>query len=102
MLPVTDYLFLSLALLLIGMVGAVTRRNLVIKLFSIELILNAASINFMAFARLFADAAGQTFAIFTIAIIATEILVALAIVAAVFRSWQNTSSGPAERDVPAQ
>lgn len=102
MLPVTDYLFLSFVLLFIGVIGAVTRRNVIIRLFSIELILNAANISFMAFARLFADAAGQTFAIFMIAIMVAEILVALAILAAVFRRWQNTSSSPAERDVPPQ
>lgn len=102
MLPVYDYLFLSSALLLIGVVGVVTRRNIIVKLFSIELILNAASLNLMAFARMFADAGGQTFALFMIAVIAAEILVALAIVAAIFRRWQNPSPSPAERDVPAQ
>ena len=106
MLPVYDYLFLSSALLLIGVVGVIIRRSIVVKLFSIELILNAAAINLMAFARLFADAGGQTFAMFMIATIVAEIFVALAIIAAVFRRWPKSSPSPAERpeeqDVPAQ
>jgi NADH-quinone oxidoreductase subunit K len=114
MLPIYDYLFLSFALLLIGVVGALTRRNIIVKLFSIELILNAAAINLTAFARTFADAGGQTFALFMIAVIVAEIFVALAIIAAVFRRWQIPSPSPvewatgrqaeqpAEQDVPAQ
>ncbi len=101
MLPIYYYLFLSSALLLIGIIGIVARRNIVIKLFSIELILNAVIINLMAFARVFADAGGQTFSMFIFAIIAAEFFVAVAIVAAVFRRWQNPSSSPAERDAPA-
>lgn len=114
MLPIYDYLFLSFALLLIGAGGALTRRNIIVRLFSIELILNAAAINFAAFARMFADAGGQTFTLFMIAVIAAEIFVALAIVVAVFRRWQIPSPSPAEwpagqpaeqpagQDVPAQ
>jgi NADH-quinone oxidoreductase subunit K len=96
MLPISDYLFLSFALLLIGVAGVATRRSLIIKLFSIELILNAAAINFMAFGRFFADAAGETFAAFTIAIVAAQVLVALAIIAAVFTRWLDLSRGPAK------
>jgi NADH-quinone oxidoreductase subunit K len=114
MLPIYDYLFLSFALLLIGVVGALTRRNIIVKLFSIELILNAAAINLAAFARTFADAGGQTFTLFMIAVIAAEIFVALAIIAAVFRRWhipspssaewpvEQPAEQPAEQDVPAQ
>jgi NADH-quinone oxidoreductase subunit K len=89
MLPIHYYLFLSLALLIVGIVGAATRRNLIVKLLSVELILGAASINFMAFARLFADAAGQLFSLFIILITAAEFLVALAIIAVVARRWQS-------------
>lgn len=96
MLPITDYLFLSFALLLVGAVGVITRRNLIIKLFSVEVILNAATINFMAFSRLFADAAGQAFAMFIVVINAAEILIGLAIIAAVFRRLHNVSPAAAE------
>jgi NADH-quinone oxidoreductase subunit K len=89
MLPVPYYLFLSIALLIIGATGALIRRNLLVRLFSVELILIGASLNFMAFARLFADAPGQLFAFFIILINLAEILVALAIIVTVFRRWQT-------------
>lgn len=96
MLPISDYLFLSCALLLVGIVGVVVRRSLVVKLFSIELILNAAGINLMAFARFFADAAGETFAAVVILMVAAQVLVALAIFAVVFTRWLNVSAVPAK------
>ena len=68
MLSITHYLVLSVALLLIGVVGALGRTNLVVRLFSIQLILGAVAINLAAFARLFADTNGQSFAIFEILI----------------------------------
>ncbi|HEX3543021.1 MAG TPA: NADH-quinone oxidoreductase subunit NuoK [Candidatus Acidoferrum sp.] len=89
MLPVTHYLFLSSALFFIGLTGVVTRRNLVVKLFSMEIILNAASINFMAFARLYGEASGQVFAMLTVGVLALELLVALVIVAAVCSRWKS-------------
>jgi NADH-quinone oxidoreductase subunit K len=94
MLPIPYYLFLSIALLIIGVTGALLRRNLLVRLFSVELILIGASLNFMAFARLFADAPGQLFAFFIILISLAEILVALAIIAAVFRRWQLLPPAP--------
>jgi NADH-quinone oxidoreductase subunit K len=89
MLPVGHDLFLSLALLLIGVIGALIRRNIVIQFFSVGLVFVAAAVNFAAFARLFADVAGQTFARVIIAFIALETIVGLAIVAAVFSRWQH-------------
>ena len=89
MLPIPYYLFLSIALLIIGVTGAIIRRNILVRLLSVELILIGASLNFMAFARLFADAPGQLFAFFIILINLAEILVALAITATVFRRWQT-------------
>ncbi len=94
MLPIADYLFLSFALLLIGVTGVTTRRSLIIKLFSIELIFNAAAINLMAFARYFADPAGETFAAFAIAIVVAQALLAFAIIAAVFTRWLNVAPAP--------
>ena len=52
MLPVSNYLYLSLALFIIGVIGVLTRRNVIIILMSIELILNAVNINLMAFSRM--------------------------------------------------
>jgi len=94
MLPIPYYLFLSIALLIIGTTGALMRSNLLVRLFSVELILIGASMNFMAFARLFADAPGQLFAFFIILVATAEILVALAIFAAVFRRWQILPPDP--------
>ena len=88
MLPVTHYLFLSFALFFIGLTGVLSRRNLVVKLFSVEIILNAASVNFMAFARLYGDATGQVFSILVVAMLALELLVALVIIAAVCSRWK--------------
>ena len=92
MLPLTHYLFLSFALFFIGLTGVLTRRNLIVKLFSLEIILNATSINFMAFARLYGDASGQVFAMLTVAMLALELLVALTIIAAVCSRWKCARS----------
>lgn len=98
MIPVIHYLFLSFSLLLIGIVGATIRRNILIKLFSVELILVATSINLAAFARLFGDAAGQTFALFIVAITGIEFLVGAALFAVVFRRW-HADPVPAAQEV---
>jgi NADH-quinone oxidoreductase subunit K len=95
MLPLTHYLFLSFALFLIGLTGVLTRRNLTIKLFSIAIILNATTINFVAFARFYGDPSGQVFAIVTVVMLALEVLVALVIIAAVCSRWK---SAPADDD----
>jgi NADH-quinone oxidoreductase subunit K len=101
MLPLTHYLFLSCALLFIGLIGVLTRRNLVIKLFSIEIILNATSINLMAFARLYGDTSGQIFAMLAVAMLALELLVALAIIAAVCSRWKRATPDDG-RDLSSQ
>jgi NADH-quinone oxidoreductase subunit K len=98
--PIGHYLFLSFALMTIGVIGAVTRRNSIIRLFSVEVILSAASINLAAFARLFGDATGQLFAILIAVLIAAEILVAVAIFAAVFRRPPGPAS--AEQNLVTQ
>ena len=66
--PITTvhYLILSAALLLIGTIGVLARRNIVIILMSIELILNAVNINLVAFSHYFQQVTGQIFAIFVI------------------------------------
>jgi NADH-quinone oxidoreductase subunit K len=89
MLPMSHYLFLSLALFLIGVIGVLTRRNVIIILMSIELILNAVNINLVAFSRLFGDVAGQAFAIFIITDAAAEAAVGLGIIIAFFRNRET-------------
>jgi NADH-quinone oxidoreductase subunit K len=77
---------LSAALLLIGTVGVLTRRNVVIILMSIELILNAVNINLIAFSRYWGGVDGQIFAIFVITDAAAEAAVGLGIILAFFRN----------------
>jgi NADH-quinone oxidoreductase subunit K len=89
MLSVNHYLFLSLALFIIGVIGVLTRRNVIVILMSIELILNAVNINLVAFSRMFGDVAGQVFAIFIITDAAAEAAVGLGIIIAFFRNRET-------------
>jgi NADH-quinone oxidoreductase subunit K len=89
MMPAGHYLFLSLALFLIGAIGVVTRRNVIIVLMCIELILNSVNINLVAFSRLYGDVAGQAFALFIIADAAAEAAVGLGIIIAFFRNQET-------------
>jgi NADH-quinone oxidoreductase subunit K len=82
----THYVALSAALFLIGTIGVLTRRNIVIILMSIELILNAVNINLIAFSKYFGQVHGQVFAIFVIAIAVAEAAVGLGILIAMFRN----------------
>ena len=89
--PVTTvhYLILSVALLLIGTVGILTRRNLVIMLMSVELILNAVNINLVAFSRHYQNVTGQIFTIFVITVAVAEAAVGLGILIALFRNKET-------------
>ena len=89
MVPIGHYLFLSLALFIIGVVGVVTRRNVIIILMSVELILNAVNINLVAFSRLVGSVEGQVFAIFIITDAAAEAAVGLGIIIAFFRNRET-------------
>jgi NADH-quinone oxidoreductase subunit K len=89
--PITTvhYLVLSAALLLIGTIGVLARRNIVIILMSIELILNAVNINLIAFSRYFQQVTGQIFAIFVITVAVAEVAVGLGILIALFRNKET-------------
>ena len=91
--PVTTvhYLVLSAALLLIGTIGVLTRRNIVIILMSIELILNAVNINLVAFSHAWGPdhVQGQVFAIFVITDAVAEAAVGLGILIALFRNKET-------------
>ena len=82
-------MFLSLALFIIGVIGVVTRRNVIVVLMSIELILNAVNINLVAFSRLVGSAEGHAFAIFIITDAAAEAAVGLGIIIAYFRNRET-------------
>ncbi len=83
------YLVLSAALLVIGTIGVLARRNIVIILMSIELILNAVNINLIAFSRHFQHMTGQMFAIFVITVAVAEAAVGLGILIALFRNKET-------------
>ena len=83
------YLVLSAALLLIGTLGVLTRRNIVVILMSIELILNAVNINLIAFSAEQHNVIGQVFAIFVIAVAAAEAAVGLGIILAFYRNKET-------------
>ena len=86
MIGVQHYLILSAALFCLGILGLLTRRNAVNVLMSIELILNSANINLVAFSRYGSGSlAGQLFAVFVIVIAAAEVAVGLAIVLTLYR-----------------
>jgi NAD(P)H-quinone oxidoreductase subunit 4L len=84
--PVTQYMLLSAFLFCTGVYGVLARRNGVLVLMSIELMLNAVNINLVAFSAQLNDAAGQVFALFVIAIAAAEVGVGLAIVLLIYRN----------------
>jgi NADH-quinone oxidoreductase subunit K len=92
-LPLPSVLTLAAVLFCIGLYGALTRRNLIIVLVCVELMLNAANINLVAFSRLGGTPGldGQVFALFTITIAAAEIAVGLALLLAFFRLRQSSA-----------
>ena len=84
------YLVVAAALFAIGTIGVVTRRNVVIILMSIEMILNAVNLNLVAFSRLY-NLQGQVFSIFIITDAAAEAAVGLGILIAFFRNKETVN-----------
>jgi NADH-quinone oxidoreductase subunit K len=86
MVPVTWYLILAAVLFTIGLSGVLMKRNALIVMMSVELMLNAANLTFLAFARQAGNVSGHAVAFFVIAVAAAEASVGLAIVIAIFRT----------------
>ena len=84
-----QFLLLAAVLFCIGVYGVLSRRNGVMVLMSIELILNAVNINLVAFGTYLADSTGQAFALFIIAVAAAEVGVGLAIVLMLYRNRKS-------------
>lgn len=82
-------LFFSAALFSIGVYGVLARRNGVLVLMSIELMLNAVNVNLVAFSQLWRDLVGQVFALFVIAVAAAEVGIGLAIVLLIYRNRET-------------
>jgi NADH-quinone oxidoreductase subunit K len=86
MVPLTWYLYLGAILFTIGLAGVLMKRNALIVMMSVELMLNAANLTFLAFARQFNSVSGHAVAFFVIAVAAAEAAVGLAIIIAIYRS----------------
>ena len=86
---ITEALFFSAVLFVIGVVGALTRRNAIIMFMCIELMLNAVNLTFVALSRLHGGATGQVFVVFVMTVAAAEAAVGLAIIISVFRHFRS-------------
>ena len=84
-----DFVIVSIALLGIGIYGLSVKRNAIRMLFAIEIIINAANLNLVAFARYIPNSGGQTLALFSIAIAAAEVAVGLSLIIVAYRMYQN-------------
>ena len=91
------YLILSAFLFFVGAIGVLSRRNGLIVFMSVELMLNAANLTFVAFSRFLGDPAGQIVVFFVIAVAAAEVAVGLAIVISLFRNTASVNLDDATR-----
>ena len=85
MVTLNHYLILSAVIFAIGVLGVLARRNLIVVLMSIELMLNAVNLTFIAFSRFLASMQGQVIVLFVMAVAAAEAVIGLAIIISVFR-----------------
>lgn len=91
MITQTHYLVLATALFFIGVAGVMTRRNVIVILLSIELMLNAVNINLIAFSYYLKSEIGQVFVIFVISVAAAEAAVGLGIILAFYRNKETVN-----------
>lgn len=91
MIPLSSYVILSAVLFFIGVVGVLMRRSIIVVLLSIELMLNAVNINFVAFSHYLESITGQVFVFFTLTVAAAEVAVGLALLIAIYRNRQTVN-----------
>ena len=94
MTPLSQYLLVSAMLFAVGLAGALTRRNAILVLIGIELMINAANLNFIAFWRYGPNPEalhGMMFVVFAIAVAAAEAAVGLALIIAIYRHYRTAS-----------
>lgn len=91
MVPTTSYLVLSAVLFGLGLIGAMTRRTAVLIFLSVELMLNAANIALVAFARAWGDLTAQTAVFIVMTLAAAEVAIGLAIIVSIFRKRETTN-----------
>lgn len=90
-MEVTNYVILAAILFSIGAVGVLVRRNAIVMFMSVELMLNAANLAFVAFAKSNGNFDGQVVAFFVMVVAAAEVVVGLAIIMAIFRTRKTAS-----------
>ncbi len=93
MVPIGYYNILSAILFVIGVIGVLTRRNVIVIFMSVELMLNAVNLSFVAFANHYGQASGQIFVFFVMTVAAAEVAVGLAIIIALFRNRETIDVG---------
>lgn len=89
LVPVQWYLVLSAGVFCIGLFGVLTRRNALMFLISVELMLNAANVNFVAFSLQWGNVTGQTFALFVMALAAAEVAIGIGIILVLYRNFRD-------------
>lgn len=89
LLSIRDIVILGFVLFAIGVLGVITRRNLIVVLMSVEIMLNAVNLLFVTFSRGFNDSTGQIMVLFVMAIAAAEAAIGLALVIALFRNTHS-------------
>lgn len=90
--PGSWYLALSAVLFAIGALGVLTRRNVLIMFMCVELMLNAANLAFVTFARMLDDIGGEALVFFVLVVAAAEVVVGLGIVVSIFRRRRNATA----------
>lgn len=88
-MPVSYYFVLSAILFTIGAVGVLIRRNAIVIFMSVELMLNAANLAFVAFSQMYNTLTGQVLVFFVITVAAAEVAVGLALIVAIFKTKQS-------------
>lgn len=85
----SEFVLVSIALLGVGIYGLSVKRNAIRMLFAVEIIINAANLNLVAFGRFVPDSGGQTLALFSIAVAAAEVAVGLSLIIVAYRMYRN-------------
>lgn len=89
MIPPKYYLLLSAAIFCIGLFGILTRRNALLFLMSVELMINAANVNLVAFSLQHGNLTGQVFSLFTMALAAAEVAIGIGIILVLYRNFRD-------------
>ena len=90
-LPISAYVVLAMVLFTLGALTVLLRRNVIIELMGVELMLNAVNLVLVTFSRLHGNLTGQIFAFFVMVVAAAEVVVGLSIVVSIFRTRRSTS-----------